>query len=377
MEPRSDARALAGALGVIADCKTGSGFKASTQAYPELWLRDLVYSEGPLLDLGHAATVRAHFESMLRLQRRSGQVPTAVGSGLRRIFNQRFHFWTSDTEVLFLAGVARYSSATGDRGLEDGHRGGLDSAVRYVEGRTDSHGLLPGMDWRDALMCCEGRFLLSNQANLVAMYDALGLPEEAEKVRLSVRELFFDEALGYYADAVWWSDGAVMRDLRFDCLGNALSMLTGITPVEQVPGVCDRFRGAETRFGLRDFYPPCPPMRARAFRSFGEMNAFARNGAFLRNREGHYQNSAIWPFVEAKVAEALTKAGRREQAVRIAELALGRRGFSEWYSPSDGAPKGSEGQLWTAAGLLSMSRVLGRPLAQVESDVSNKSPSDA
>jgi len=77
------------------------------------------------------------------------------------------------------------------------------------------------------------------------------------------------------------------------------------------------------------------------------------NGAFLRNKPGRYQNSAIWPFVEIRVIDALKKLQANIEAEEAIKVMIERKGFNEFYDPITGEPGGSEGQLWTAAAVLS------------------------
>ncbi len=345
---------LQAARGVISACRTARGFRASTRSYPELWVRDLVYSERAVLEMGHAGSVRAHLESVLALQRRSGQLPTAVASGLRRALNQRYHFWTCDTEMLFVIGAHVYAEAAGDEGFLESAKEKLGMCVRFVEGRRDGHGLIPGMDWRDAMIWYRGRCLLANQALLATMYASLGEKEKAEAVREAARLHFAPPGGGAWADAVWWEGGELRRDFHFDSLGHALAVLDGtLKPEEALEG----FGRASTPFGVLNMSPARDAARRRALASLADVNAFVRNGAVLRNKPGSYQNSTVWPFVEAKVAEALAAMGEGQRAREVYERAIGREGFYEWYDPSTGEPHGSAGQLWTAAGLLSMSKV--------------------
>jgi len=53
------------------------------------------------------------------------------------------------------------------------------------------------------------------------------------------------------------------------------------------------------------------------------------------------------------VIDALTKLHATSEAKAAAKLMIERQGFNEFYNPRTGAPGGSNGQLWTAAAVLS------------------------
>ncbi len=344
------------ALKVVEKCRTSDGFRASAHLYPELWLRDLVFSEEVLLGLGHAPTVRRHFESFLRYQRDDGQLPTVITSGWRRVLNQRFHFWTSDTEILFLIGAMKYVRYSGDKGFLDAHHGQLVRCRSFVMSRRNQSGLIPGGDWRDAVPNFRNRCLLSNQVLLVDMYTLLGLKEEAEAAKQKVREVFLSPGQECFANSVLVSDGSFLRDSYVDCFGSSLAILNGTAQGRTASSVAGFLRDVRSPYGFRNMFPPLEVDRAAAFKSPDGMNAFARNGAFLRNRKNRYQNSAVWPFVEARIASAFRMLGMENESRCASDMIAGRPGFFEWYSPLTGRGEGSRDQLWTAAAVIAQTR---------------------
>ncbi len=356
MDEGAAAGRLEDAKRVIEACRTERGFRASTQSYPDLWVRDLVYSEEALIRLGYGRVVRAHFESTLRLQRKGGQLPTAVSRGPRRILSQRYHFWTCDTEMLFVIGAMRYAKLSGDTEFPEARRQDLQRCVDFVEAQKNGAGLIPGMDWRDAMIRYRGKCLLANQVHLSDMHELWGEVEKARSVRDAVKEHFPVEDGESFADAVWWADGTLKKYANFDCLGHALAVLDGTAPPAMERGITRGFEMARTEHGIADLFPAYDAERWRAFSSIENIKAFVRSGAVLRNKPGSYQNSSIWPFVEAKVTEAYVRMGLPQRAKDAYRLALGRKGFYEWYSSATGAPGGSEGQLATASSIISMSR---------------------
>ncbi len=82
------------------------------------------------------------------------------------------------------------------------NREAVKSCVAFLEGKLDAHGLVPGMDWRDAMPVYIGKCLLANQMLLADMYELLGNHAASNLVKENVNKLFYLEELGWYADAV-------------------------------------------------------------------------------------------------------------------------------------------------------------------------------
>jgi glycogen debranching enzyme len=337
---------------VIERCRKADGFLASAHLYRDFYMRDLVFSEEALLRLGHQETVKKQFELFLSRQREDGQIPTLVKVLPRFILDHEFHFWTSDTEILLLYGTSRYAEHTGDFQFLKENARQLELCRRFVEGRLNRFGFIQGTDWRDAMIVYKDRALLANQVLLVAMYDSLGRQGEAEALRRKVNEAFFSRERGFYADFVWREGDELRRDFCFDCFGNSLAILNEVASSSDAYAIATLLESARTRFGYRNLIPPYRINRLAALSSAEGLRAFGRTGAFLRNRPSNYQNSAIWPFVEARIVQALSKLGLERRAEEAFNLMLNRVGFNEWYSPTTGEPKGSRMQLWTAASLL-------------------------
>jgi glycogen debranching enzyme len=188
------------------------------------------------------------------------------------------------------------------------------------------------------------------------LYEKLGQIEKSKALMETIRDVFCLPDQGCFADSVWWSNGNLQRDPRFDSMGLALGVINGTIPPGMYSVLQKQFQLAESEFGYRNVTPAYQANRASAFRSVHGLNAFVRNGAVIRNRKDSYQNSAIWPFVEARVVAALRKMGISAEAQKASDRMLARNGMNEWYSPVDGAPHGSGGQLWTAAAIIAQSQ---------------------
>jgi len=256
-----------------------------------------------------------------------------------------------DTEILFVIGMHKYAAIEGNKFFEE-NKEAVKSCVAFVESKLDGHQLIPGMDWRDAMPVYIGKFLLANQMLLADMYELLGNSKASNLVKENVTKLFYLENLGWYADAIHWDGSELKQEHHFDSLGNALAILNGTASEKVSEGILKGFNVAKTSFGFRNIVPYYEFDREKVLATWYKTCrvAFA---VFLRNRSDKYQNSAIWPFVEIRVIDALRKLQVAREAEVATSLAIERKGFNEFYDPATGAPDGSEGQLWTAAAVLS------------------------
>ena len=336
---------------VIKACRTENGFNASTQLYHQLWLRDLVYSEDVLLRLGYQKDVENHLSEFIKLQRCNGQMPTVIDFSVSKLIRQRYQRCSSDAEILFVIGMYKYAAIGGNKFFEENKKA-VKSCVAFLECKLDTHGLIPGMDWRDAMPMYIGKCLLANQMLLADMYELLGNHAASNLVKENVNKLFYLGELGWYADAVHWENSELKQEHHFDSLGNALAVLNGTASEKASEGFLRGFDVAKTPFGYRNITPYYEFDREKALATWYR-KCRVPFGVFLRNRPGKYQNSAIWPFVEVRVIDALRKLQAANEAKAATNTVIERKGFNEFYDPANGAQDGSEGQLWTAAATLS------------------------
>ena len=336
---------------VIEACRTEHGFNASTRHYHQLWLRDMVFSEDALLNLGYLRDVENHLSEFIKFQRSSGQMPTVIDYSSSKFFRQRYQCCPSDTEILFVIGMHKYAAIAGNKFFEE-NKEAVKSCVAFIEGKLDAHRLIPGMDWRDAMPVYIGKCLLSNQMLLADMYELLGNSAASCLIKENVNKFFYLEDLGWYADAISWDGGELKQDYQFDSFGNALAIINGTASNRVSRGILEVFNVAKTPFGYRNIMPYHEFNREKALVTWYR-TCRVPFGVFLRNRPGKYQNSSIWPFVEIRVIDALRKLQVTSEAQAATSLLIERKGFNEFYDPKTGAPNGSEGQLWTAAATLS------------------------
>jgi GH15 family glucan-1,4-alpha-glucosidase len=336
---------------VIKACRIDRGFNASTQLYHQLWLRDMVYSEDTLLRLGYQKDVENHLSEFITLQRGSGQMPTVIDYSPSKVIRQRYQRCSSDAEILFVIGMHKLVSVGCDEFFDENLES-VKLSVAFIENKLDAHKLIPGMDWRDAMPVYIGKYLLANQMLLADMYELQGNLPAANLVKENVNKFFYCGDLGWYADSIHWSGNELKLDRHFDCLGNALAILNGTASKEVSEGILKGFNVAKTPFGYRNIVPHYTFNREKALVTWYK-ECRVPFGVFLRNRIGKYQNSAVWPFVEMRVIDALRKLQAKNEAEAATTTMIRRKNFNEFYDPTTGMPSGSEGQLWTAAATLS------------------------
>lgn len=128
---------------------------------------------------------------LLRYQLKNGQLPAVISRGWKRLFNQRCHSWTADTEILAVLGIMKYAKITGDFDFLDDNRTQIDNCVKFVKQRLNPQGIIAGADWRDAIINHhERKFLLCNQILLVEMYNELGMMEDSRALKETILALF-------------------------------------------------------------------------------------------------------------------------------------------------------------------------------------------
>jgi hypothetical protein len=336
---------------VIKACRTKNGFNASTQYYKQLWLRDLVYSEDILFKLGYVNDIEKHLSKFIRLQQKTGQMPAVIDYSVSRLIRQTYQPCLSDTEILFVIGMHKHAATAGNKFL-DKNKDAVNSCLTFLNNKLNAHHLIPGMDWRDAMPVYIGKCLLANQMLLANMYEMLGNFTTSNLIKEKVNELFYLANLGWYADTIHWNNGKLEQDNHFDSLGNALAILNGTASEKISNSILRGFNLAKTVFGYRNIVPYYEFDRRKALTTWYRTCRVPFGVAF-RNRPGKYQNSAIWPFIEIRVIDALRKMQAAYQAQEAINLIMERKGFNEYYDPKTGAPEGSEKQLWTATATLS------------------------
>ncbi|MBI2625003.1 MAG: hypothetical protein HYW70_01565 [Candidatus Nealsonbacteria bacterium] len=355
---------------VISKCRSSEGYFASADIYwGQYWLRDGAASLGGLEDKKPAAR---QLETFGALQRKSGELPAIiytpksifkiVPAGLklikenpfllkpviedlkfmvsgekekdsnesRYVFRNKpgsvvgFQRWAGDSELFFVI-LIRELAKEGLISLKS-YGEGVEKAVRFIEARQNMFWLIQGGGWMDAMKNYKGAIAFHANLLLYRMYSLLGKTSEANAISNTLNSaLFYNENFGYYKSRPF--------EPVFDTLSHALAIKWGLIPANRIEMAVKNLEKVFTKFGCRNInpaygYKDCeqPPYR--------------------------YQNSACWPFVDAKVIIALKDLGFDEMAKKRFLVLSDQKGFNEWYNPFTGEPKGSKDQLWSAAGYL-------------------------
>jgi hypothetical protein len=330
--------------------------------YPEPYTRDLMIAAPGILVSGDAeliAALRRVLETLARNQSPLGHIPGLVNDPEDR--------GSSDTTPLFLIGLALYRQHTGETDFLEEAAGRALGWLAYQS--PDDRVIVahqPTSDWRDEQWVL-GYGLYVN----ILVYAALrlfGRNEQAVTLRDRVNQpVIVDgtkpahllEGLAlpdrpYYA---LWSY-KVHYSARFDLLGNCLAIIFGLADSKKARGILDwveqtcAAQRADGSLALE--VPPCliPAIKRH------DPDWHPRYEQF--NRPGNYHNGGIWPFIAGWYVAARVAAGQdaRQQLVALARLARPARraeldfGFNEWFSASDGTPRGEDWQTWSAAMLI-------------------------
>jgi hypothetical protein len=330
--------------------------------YPEPYTRDLMIAAPGILVSGDAeliAALRRVLETLARNQSPRGHIPGLVNDPEDR--------GSSDTTPLFLIGLALYRQHTGETDFLDA------AAVRALcwlaHQSPDDRVIVaqqPTSDWRDEQWVL-GYGLYVNTLVYAALR-LFGRDAQASTLHDRInRSVIIDstkpahilEGLAlpdqpYYA---LWSY-KVHYNARFDLLGNCLAILFGLASPEKARAMLDWIEQTcviqRTDGVLALDLPPCliPAIQRH------EPDWHPRYEQF--NRPGEYHNGGVWPFIAGWYVAARVAAGQdaRQQLAALARLARPARraeldfGFNEWFSASDGTPRGEDWQTWSAAMLL-------------------------
>jgi hypothetical protein len=329
--------------------------------YPEPYTRDLMFSILGIAVTGNKLlleSIRKVLEKLAENQTERGHIPSLVHDKEDR--------GSSDTTPLFLLGVGIFRKVTGeDKFLNIA----VLKALNWMEYQSPSDRYLvaqqPTSDWRDE-QWVTGYGLFVN--TIVYSYlRLLGRHERAESVHREmsrftitggtihhhVHEGLVVKHKPYYA---FWSY-KVHSSERFDLLGNALAILSGIASPsrakEMVTWIEEECSAMQHRGELAvdlppNFFPYINPEDPDWHPRYAEFN-----------KPGEYHNGGIWPFICGFYVAALVAAKRyslaKEKLVALTHLinlsvsGNVEFGFNEWIKAQDGKPMGQDWQTWSAA----------------------------
>ena len=148
----------------------------------------------------------------MKLQKKDDQIPTVISNSYNKLIKRMFQFCISDTDILFMSGMWKYAYFAGTEFFKE-NEVAVNSCVAFIEDKLNEHGLITGMDWRNAMANYGGKFLLANQMLFVDMYDLLGKPATAELIKEKVNRFFRSENLCCYADSIQRENYKLKQDL--------------------------------------------------------------------------------------------------------------------------------------------------------------------
>ena len=306
------------AIDAIRSCLGPKGVYASgglsVYSY-EYWTRDMCLSYEALERLGFDGHVKQHVSGLISMSR-DGQIPTLFFERPRRLSPSAKFTDQIDNELLLLDILKRIESS-----------GNYDNIWRYVVSQIGVNGFVYGRDWRDGMRIYVNRATFHNQVLLCIV-----CPNEMnKKLKERVNSTFWMPDKGYYADCVN-KEGEISEHL--DVLGHALALLHDLVPESRIKSVINNLESALTDYGYVNILPRYPKSAC------GMWNLFPNN---------LYQNGGIWGLIQGHMILALLHLDLIDAAADQFWTMTRWKGFNEWYSPTDGKPKGSKNQLWSAA----------------------------
>ena len=334
--------------------------RTAAWGYPEPYTRDLLIGALGTLVSGNeelVASLRRVLEALARNQSPLGHIPSLVDESEDR--------GASDTTPLFLIALAMYQRFTQDLNFlaSAGQRAHLWLCYQSPEDKV----ILtqePTSDWRDeqwvegsglfvnALLYCH-LSLSGDQERLATLEQHLPRLDVKRTGQRYVRDRLVSPDAPYYALWAYKDSGSE----RFDLLGNAIAILSGMANPKRAGQIVDwveRECQALTAQGL--LAVALPP---NLFPFIRPEDADWRPRYAKYNPPGCYHNGGLWPFVCGFWVSALVAAGRCELAqekllvltelVRPARAVTKPFGFNEWLSAQDGTPRGQDWQSWSAA----------------------------
>lgn len=336
------------AISILRRCIGEKGVWADPTRYRyQCWTRDFNIAIAPLLhQLGLHGIVRTHLDNLSMLQRPNGQIPILFlddekkfvadkkeksrQQGRESFMLRRYHegeLWnltpgTKDSEINYLAAMARYAQITNDYSLIDSHRERVEAALAYVRAHIMSEGLVVGCDWRDTMEKELGdKPLLTNNCLSRCAFDSGVLaPIDAEYWSM-IRATFRRED-GTYID--------YPGSERFDPLGGSFAVMADIADIDDYDTLTEQFCAVDS---------PC-----------GVTIKCRHNPLNQEEREiiDHTDGVVVWPFIAGFTVLALHEMDEKEFAQEQFDKLTALDGFREWYDPATGKGYGAQEQLWSA-----------------------------
>lgn len=329
--------------------------------YPEPYTRDLLITIFGIAVSGNdqlLQSMRLVLETLADNQSEHGHIPSLV--------HDPQNTGSSDSTPLFLLATGVYRKLTQE---PDFLYQAVRKAMTWMDYQSPTDlvivGQLPTSDWRDEQWVL-GYGLFVN--TLVYSYLKLhGQQEKAQKLKSVMNHFTITEgvmhkhvheglAVKYKPYYAFWSY-KVYSSERFDLLGNALAILSGLaSPTrakEMISWIEDECLAMKANGDLMVDLPPSffPYIRP------SDPDWIERYASF--NNPGDYHNGGIWPFIAGFYIAALVAAEKyrlaEEKLIQLTKLNQPSQkekvdyGFNEWIKAQTGKPMGQDWQSWSAA----------------------------
>ncbi|MDP4292457.1 MAG: glycoside hydrolase 100 family protein [Bacteroidota bacterium] len=329
--------------------------------YPEPYTRDLMFS---MLGIAVSGS-RELMESMREVLATLAENQTEHGH-ITSLVHDKDDRGASDTTPLFLLGTGIFRKVTGET---DFLKEAVEKALVWMEYQCPSDRCLvaqqPTSDWRDeqwvsgfglfvnTLVYCYLRLFGQDKRADMIHHEMSRFTITGDIMHRHVHEGLVVKHKPYYA---LWAYKLYSSE-RFDLLGNALTILSGIASptraeemISWIEEECDdMIRKGELAVDLPpNFFPFVKPE---------DPDWHPRYKLF--NNPGEYHNGGIWPFICGVYVAALVAAKKfalaEEKLLHLTRLnRLSKKGglaygFNEWVKAQDGLPKGQDWQTWSAA----------------------------
>ena len=346
-----------------------SAIKGGTN-YPNIWSRDGVINGLAALATGDPDLIKcfkSNLETLARHQDDSGAIPSNVNPTAQASPLERKMFFSSadgeerfktsfggtvgriDASTWYIIGVSQYAKHTGDQEFLKKHSQTCGKALGYLRAmETNGKGMLfvpRGGNWADEYVI-EGYTLYDNALYHQSLKEYTHIAEEtgkdpkpyhgrAERVRDVIQNVLWpskdsdkkfhpglQKSLNEKArkQGFWKDDyflgafGPGHEFTRFDALGNFLTIIFGIADEQQTKKILGHAEGiSENKLGLTPAFHPVIKEDDPEYLDLKKLESLG-----FKNHPHQYHNGGIWPMNNGFRVLAEVKAGRVEEAGKVA-----------------------------------------------------------
>jgi glycogen debranching enzyme len=343
------------AIEVLEKCITPIGFTAANPSYQAIWSRDSM-----ITSLGASLVGKPEFKDAFKKslnilaekQSELGQIPNAV-----HIKGLKADFASIDSSLWFIIGEHLYAERFKDKSLLKKHKKNIEKAflwLRYQDFGEDSlPEQQPTSDWQDAFPHRYGH-TIHTQALYFKVLNLLNKKEIIKKVVARVNHPIDGLWNKDYFYSYRWKNHNKYNELGewFDSLANILAIVYGLADKRQSDKILDYIKKEkiDVPYTVKCMYPAIKRDSRDWYDYFLDCEA---------DKEYHYSNGGIWPYVGGFYILALIKQKRfkeaEKQLEKLAELNMKKNGaFWEWFDGKTGEPgttgwkKDNKNQAWNA-----------------------------